>query len=37
MIVEKARKIRKDIIIIVDGAQYVPHISVNVKSLDIDF
>ena len=37
MIIEKARKIRNDIIIIVDGAQYVPHISVDVKSLDMDF
>jgi len=37
LIVEKARKIRNNVIIIVDGAQYIPHFSVDVKSLDIDF
>ncbi|PNR92300.1 SufS family cysteine desulfurase [Petrotoga sp. 9PWA.NaAc.5.4] len=36
-LISKVRQIRKDIIIVVDGAQSVPHLPTNVKKMDADF
>ncbi|OGH30844.1 MAG: hypothetical protein A3J69_02415 [Candidatus Levybacteria bacterium RIFCSPHIGHO2_02_FULL_42_12] len=36
-IIRNARKINKDIVILVDGAQSVPHMKVDVQDLDCDF
>ncbi|MFZ2153015.1 MAG: aminotransferase class V-fold PLP-dependent enzyme [Microgenomates group bacterium] len=35
--IKKAREINPDIIVVVDGAQAIPHIPVNVADLDCDF
>ncbi|BBE30515.1 putative cysteine desulfurase [Tepiditoga spiralis] len=36
-LVLKIRKINKDVIIVLDGAQLIPHSKIDVKELDIDF
>jgi len=36
-LVPKIRKINRDVIIVLDGAQLIPHSKVDVKELDIDF
>ncbi len=36
-LIKQIRNIRQDVIIVVDGAQAVPHLPIDVKKMDCDF